>query len=219
MLPSSAALRLLGRRLRVLLEQRHGRHHEARRAEAAHQAVVVAEGLLHRDAAPCPAVEALDRADRPCPASRWPASSTRRSVRPSTITVQAPHVPRSQTRFEPGDVEPRRASRRAASRAARPLSLCVLPSMVSSMRHLARADRRGSGLRLRSARSEHPGRDEVPPTVFRNERRLTREPGLLVRQVSLLSLSPSKAMGPPWKRERLFQRATIISTSLVESAQ
>src|SRR5687767_8778117 len=33
--------------IRILLEQRHRCHHEAGRAEAAHQAVVVAEGLLH----------------------------------------------------------------------------------------------------------------------------------------------------------------------------
>src|SRR6476660_8277833 len=40
-------LRLLGCRLRVLLEQRGRRDDEARRAEAAHQPVVIAEGLLH----------------------------------------------------------------------------------------------------------------------------------------------------------------------------
>src|SRR5215471_9988852 len=41
-------LRLLNRRVRVLFEQRHRGHDEARRAEPAHQPVGVAEGLLHR---------------------------------------------------------------------------------------------------------------------------------------------------------------------------
>ncbi len=47
-LPSSAFFACSGVGFGVLLEKRHRRHHEARRAEAAHQAVVVAEGLLHR---------------------------------------------------------------------------------------------------------------------------------------------------------------------------
>src|SRR4029079_10424651 len=58
-----ACLRLLGCRLRVLLEQRHGRDDEARRAEAAHEAVGLAQGLLHR-MQHRPLSEALDRADR-----------------------------------------------------------------------------------------------------------------------------------------------------------
>src|SRR4051812_22949459 len=41
------ALHLVGRRLRRLLDERDGRHHEARRAEAAHQRVAIAERLLH----------------------------------------------------------------------------------------------------------------------------------------------------------------------------
>src|SRR3972149_4510718 len=54
--------RLLARRLRVLLEERDRRGHEAGRAEAAHEAVVLAERLLdrvHRRAFGQP----LDRAD------------------------------------------------------------------------------------------------------------------------------------------------------------
>ena len=47
-LPSSARFACSGVGFGRLLEQRHRRHHEARRAEAAHQAVVVAERLLHR---------------------------------------------------------------------------------------------------------------------------------------------------------------------------
>src|SRR5215831_17750046 len=43
-----ALLHLLGRRLRMLLDQRDGGHHKARRAEAAHQRVAIAERLLHR---------------------------------------------------------------------------------------------------------------------------------------------------------------------------
>src|SRR5579872_3668185 len=39
---------LLGRRARMLLEQAYARHDEARRAEAAHERVLIAEGLLHR---------------------------------------------------------------------------------------------------------------------------------------------------------------------------
>src|SRR5262245_3701580 len=42
------APRLLDGRVRVFLEQRDGGDDEARRAEAAHQRVDVAEGLLHR---------------------------------------------------------------------------------------------------------------------------------------------------------------------------
>ncbi len=43
-----ALLDLFGRRVRMLLEQADARHDEARRAEAAHQRVLVAERLLHR---------------------------------------------------------------------------------------------------------------------------------------------------------------------------
>src|SRR5215472_3147310 len=43
-----ALLYLFGGRLRMFFNQRDGRHHEARGAEAAHQGVTVAEGLLHR---------------------------------------------------------------------------------------------------------------------------------------------------------------------------
>src|SRR5690349_742971 len=39
---------LLGRRLRMLFDQRDRRHHEARRAEPAHQRVTIAKRLLHR---------------------------------------------------------------------------------------------------------------------------------------------------------------------------
>src|SRR2546422_277813 len=42
-----APARLVRRRVRRLLDERHGRHHEARRAEPAHQAIGVAERLLH----------------------------------------------------------------------------------------------------------------------------------------------------------------------------
>ena len=55
-------LRLLGSGIRILLEQRDRRHHEARRAEAAHQSVVVAEGLLHRMKR-CAIREAIDGPD------------------------------------------------------------------------------------------------------------------------------------------------------------
>src|SRR5262245_1814378 len=41
-------LHLFGRRLWMLLDQRDGGHHKARRAEAAHQRVAIAERLLHR---------------------------------------------------------------------------------------------------------------------------------------------------------------------------
>src|SRR5262252_4404154 len=41
-------LHLFRRRLRMLFEQRDRRHHEARRAEAAHQRIAIAERLLHR---------------------------------------------------------------------------------------------------------------------------------------------------------------------------
>src|SRR5665213_1392303 len=40
--------RLVARRVRIFFEQRHGRHHEAGCAEAAHQAVVIEKRLLHR---------------------------------------------------------------------------------------------------------------------------------------------------------------------------
>src|SRR5262249_25610332 len=43
-----AFLDLLGRRVRMFLEQADARHDESRRAKAAHQRVLVAEGLLHR---------------------------------------------------------------------------------------------------------------------------------------------------------------------------
>src|SRR5688572_14579347 len=42
------ALGLLGCWIRSLLQQGNGRHYESRRAESAHQTVVVAVGLLHR---------------------------------------------------------------------------------------------------------------------------------------------------------------------------
>ena len=42
-----AFLNLFGRRVRILLKQSYARHDESRRAEAAHQRVLVAEGLLH----------------------------------------------------------------------------------------------------------------------------------------------------------------------------
>src|SRR5438105_5122315 len=57
-----ALLDLLGRRLRMLLDERHRRHDEARRAEAAHQRVAIAVGLLHR-MQPRAACEAVDRAN------------------------------------------------------------------------------------------------------------------------------------------------------------
>src|SRR4051812_24692243 len=56
-------LRLLGCGLRVLLEQRHRGDHEARRAEAAHETVGLAERLLHRVQHGAFG-EALDRANR-----------------------------------------------------------------------------------------------------------------------------------------------------------
>src|SRR5438552_358765 len=55
-------LDLFRRRLRMLFDERDGRHHEARRAEAAHQRVAIAEGLLHR-MEPRAACEAVDGAD------------------------------------------------------------------------------------------------------------------------------------------------------------
>ena len=48
MLPSRPLRICSGVAFGMLLEQRHGRHDEARRAEAAHQRVDVAERLLHR---------------------------------------------------------------------------------------------------------------------------------------------------------------------------
>src|SRR5436190_7666548 len=55
-------LDLFNGRFRMLLEQRDGRHHEARRAEAAHQRVAIAERLLHR-MQPAVALEAVDGAN------------------------------------------------------------------------------------------------------------------------------------------------------------
>src|SRR5437868_8476384 len=55
-------LDLLDGRLRIFFEQRNGRHHEARRAEAAHQRVAIAERLLHR-MQPGAVGEAVDRAN------------------------------------------------------------------------------------------------------------------------------------------------------------
>ena len=75
-----------------------GRHHEAGRAEAAHRAVVLAEAPAARDAARCRR-SGPRWCGCPCPGPRSPAWSTSRPSAPSTITVQAPQVPRSQTRF------------------------------------------------------------------------------------------------------------------------
>src|SRR5262245_35018180 len=47
-IPVEAALDLRGRRVRIFFDEVHRGPHEARRAEAAHQGVAVAEGLLHR---------------------------------------------------------------------------------------------------------------------------------------------------------------------------
>ena len=90
MLPSSPFFTCSARRLRMLLEERDGRHDEARRAEAAHQRVAIAERLLHgmqrravrRDRRRC---------ESACPAPRSRASSTSTRCVPSTIIVQAPH--------------------------------------------------------------------------------------------------------------------------------
>src|SRR5215467_13190001 len=43
-----ARFHLRGRRVGMLLNERDGRHHEPRCAEASHQRVAIAEGLLHR---------------------------------------------------------------------------------------------------------------------------------------------------------------------------
>src|SRR5437588_10437834 len=53
---------LLGGRVRMLLEKRNGRHHEAGRSQAAHHRVDVAEGLLHRMERSA-AGQAVDRAN------------------------------------------------------------------------------------------------------------------------------------------------------------
>ena len=63
MLPSSAARACSGVGFGILLEQRHGRHHEPRRAEAAHRAVVRRRTPAAPAAAPCRRCKALDGAD------------------------------------------------------------------------------------------------------------------------------------------------------------
>ncbi len=77
-------------------------------------------------------------------------------MRPSTITVQAPHVPRSQTRFRPGDVEP--VAHRVEQRDARLDRQRVRLAVDGELdRHVARPDRRRARLRLGFGRTQHPG--------------------------------------------------------------
>ena len=78
MLPSRPLLHLFGRRVGIFLEQRDGRDDEARRAEAAHQAVGVAERLLHRMQRAVAGREAVHGADLLALRLRWRASSTNR---------------------------------------------------------------------------------------------------------------------------------------------
>ena len=160
-LPSSARLACSASGIRILLEQRHRRHHEARRAEAAHQAVVIAERLLN-------GMERVARepARRPsgcsCPALRSPASSTsNRCGRARTLRRWGFDDDRAGAAraaiadaLRPGDLEPR--AHRVKQRDAR-FDLQLQPPAVDRQRdrHLARTDRRRA-LRFGVC---HPGND------------------------------------------------------------
>ena len=90
MLPSSHSRTVVLVGLAVVLHQVDGAHHHAGRAEAALQAVVLAEGLLHR-------VQLVAACARPSMVvtlapSAWTASMVQDFTDlPSTWTTQAPH--------------------------------------------------------------------------------------------------------------------------------
>ena len=225
MLPSSARLACSGVGIRRLLEQRHGGHHEARRAEPAHRGVVIAEGLLHR-VERLALGDAFDGAD--VPALRFDGQHRARVIGSSVDDHRAGAARAAVAdAFLAGDLEAR--AQRVEQRHPR-LHRQRVPSSIHGQRDgdITRSDG-GRSLRRRvlrrgrhgrSHRSHADGLEEIPPgnMVVHCHNRPSIHPGACTISppvTDVTPLKPARAHGEAYrKRRRLFSPPRVLALSI-----